>query len=136
MSSTYNTKQKQFILKLLSDNSEKQYTCDDIEDALRNKGTPVGKSTVYRYLTKLQSEGKVRKFNEDGKVSFYRFVENEDECNHHIHLKCVSCGDFIHLSCDFMNEINSHLIKDHKFSLDNSKTVLYGTCEKCGLCKE
>lgn len=132
MSSTYNTKQKQLILELLMSNCEKQFTCEEIEEALKIKGTPVGKSTVYRYLIKLQDEGRVRKFNEGGKSASFRFVENTDECNNHMHLKCISCGDFVHLSCELMDEVSSHLVKDHCFKLDNSKTVLYGVCEKCG----
>lgn len=137
MSSTYNTKQKQLILSLLTDNKEKQFTCEEIEEKLKGNGTPVGKTTVYRYLTSMQNEGKVRKFkSENGKSATYSFIENKEECEKHLHLKCISCGEFTHLDCEVMNEVNTHLIKDHHFRIDNSKTVLYGLCEKCHISEE
>lgn len=135
MASTYNTKQKQLILSLLSENHDKQFTCEEIAEMLKSNGTPVGKSTVYRYLIKMQSEGKVRKFTENSKSAFFRFVENTEECSGHLHLKCLSCGDFVHLSCTLMDDVSSHLIKDHHFRIDNSKTVLYGLCENCSKVK-
>lgn len=133
----YNTKQKQLILDLFLSNKEKQFTCEEIEEQLKQKGTPVGKSTVYRYILKLQNEGKVRKFTDESlKSATYSFVENKEECSQHLHLKCLDCGEFVHLNCHITQEVTSHLIKDHKFCLDNSKTVLYGLCEKCSAIKE
>lgn len=137
MSSTYNTKQKQLILGLLTDNKEKQFTCEEIEEKLKEKGTPVGKTTVYRYLISMQNEGKVRKFkSEHGKSATFSFIENTEECKRHLHLKCLSCGEFTHLDCEVMKEVNTHLIKDHHFIIDNSKTVIYGLCEKCNMSEE
>jgi len=136
MASTYNTKQKQLILDILLKSKEKQLSCEEIEETLRKNGTPVGKSTVYRYLLSLQSEGKVRKFNsETSKSATFSYIENEKECSRHLHLRCLSCGEFTHLSCKLMDEVSQHLINDHKFSIDNSKTVLYGLCEKCSASK-
>ena len=133
----YNTKQKQLILDLFLSNKEKQFTCEEIEEQLKQKGTPVGKSTVYRYILKLQSEGKVRKFTDESlKSATYSFVENKEECSQHLHLKCLDCGEFVHLNCHITQEVTAHLINDHKFCLDNSKTVLYGLCEKCSAIKE
>ncbi len=137
MASTYNTKQKQLILELLLKSKEKQLSCEEIEEKLKSNGTPVGKSTVYRYLVNLQNEGKVRKLSsENGKYATFSFIENEEECSKHLHLRCLSCGEFVHLSCRLMDEVSAHLIADHKFCLDNSKTVLYGLCEKCSEAKE
>ena len=135
MATTYNTKQKQLILRLLSENFDQQFTCDEIAEMLKSNGTPVGKSTVYRYLLKLHAEGKVRKFTENSKSAFFRYIDNKDECNSHLHLKCLSCGEFVHLSCELMDEVSSHLIKDHHFRIDNSRTVLYGLCENCSKAK-
>lgn len=135
MASTYNTKQKQLILALLSEKSNEQYTCEKIADMLKNNGTPVGKSTVYRYLLKLEEEGKVRKFTENSKSAFFRYIDDSDNCNSHLHLKCLSCGEFVHLSCELMDKVASHLVNDHHFRIDNSKTILYGLCENCSKAK-
>ena len=136
MSSTYKTRQKQLILSFLSENIDQQFACEDIAEILKNNGTPVGKSTVYRYLISLQNEGKVRKFtSENGKSATFSYIEDKAECSKHLHLRCLSCGEFVHLSCSLMDEISTHLVNDHKFSIDNSKTVLYGLCEKCNSSK-
>ena len=136
MASTYNTKQKQLILDMLLKCKENQLSCEEIEEKLKNNGTPVGKSTIYRYLISLQNEGKVRKFtSENGKSATFSYIEDKAECSKHLHLRCLSCGEFVHLSCSLMDEISTHLVNDHKFSIDNSKTVLYGLCEKCNSSK-
>ena len=137
MASTYKTKQKHLILSFLSENTDHQFACEDIAEILKRNGTPVGKSTVYRYLLKLEEEGKVRRFAENGNKSvFFRYIGNNCDCNQHLHLKCLSCGDFIHLDCELMNNVSTHLVKDHNFKIDNSKTVLYGLCKNCDNTKE
>lgn len=137
MALTYKTKQKKLILDILMNSKEKQLSCDEIEEQLKNNGTPVGKSTVYRYLISLQNEGKVRKFNSDtGKSASFSFIEDEEECSKHLHLRCLCCGEFTHLDCKLMDEVSLHLTKEHKFRIDNNKTVLYGLCDKCSKSKE
>lgn len=129
---TYNTKQKQIILSYLESNFTNQYTCEALSNILREAGTPVGKTTVYRYLEKLTENGRVRKITGgNSKSALYQYINEEMNCHSHMHLKCLKCGDFIHLGCDFMHGVNEHLSKHHRFTVDNSKTVLYGLCEKC-----
>ena len=127
---TYNTRQKQLIYELLKNNSEAQFTCEDISDLLKKEGTPVGKTTVYRYLDKLCADGTVRKFS-DTKSATFQFVNADLRCDDHMHLKCTSCGKFIHLGCEFMNSVGKHIMEHHSFTIDNSKTVILGVCEKC-----
>lgn len=130
--SSYNTKQKQLITKLLIDNKTHQFTCEEISDLLKNNGTPVGKATLYRYLEKLSVTGEVRKFIEPGsKSAYFQYIDNELNCKEHLHLMCTDCGKLIHLGCDFMNGVGEHILNHHKFRIDNSKTVIYGLCENC-----
>lgn len=132
MNTTYNTKQKQLILAFMKENKNEQFTCDNIADMLKQMGTPVGKTTVYRYLDRLANSGKVRKITGgNSKSALFQFVDEEMNCDSHMHLKCLGCGEFIHLGCDFMHGVNEHISKHHHFTVDNSKTVLYGMCEKC-----
>lgn len=132
MNSTYNTRQKKIIEIFLKENSGEQYTCDEISEKLKNEGTPVGKTTVYRYIEKLTAEGKVRKITGGlSKSAHYQYIDEKMNCNSHMHLKCLKCGKFIHLSCDFLDGITEHVYKQHCFRIDNSKTVIYGLCDKC-----
>ncbi len=130
--STYNTKQKQIIYDFLVENMDKQLTCDEIAHMLKLNGTPIGKATLYRFLDFLVSGGDARKISDEAKKSAaYQLIDSELDCKGHLHLKCVDCGEFHHLGCDFMHSVDEHIFSHHKFKIDKSKTVIYGICEKC-----
>lgn len=132
MNVTYNTKQKKTIEAFLKENVKEQFTCEEISDTLKKRGTPVGKTTVYRYIEKLVHEGKVHKITGGiSKSAQFQYIDEGMECHRHMHLKCLKCGEFIHLGCEFLTEVNEHIYEHHRFRVDNSKTVLYGLCDKC-----
>lgn len=128
----YKTKQREVILKVLTNNAERHLTAEDIVFELRENGDVVGKTTVYRYLDKLVSEGLVRKYSfEEGTSACYQYSGGNVECAEHFHLKCVVCNQLFHVECDYLNELADHVFQHHRFKIDNSKTVLYGVCEEC-----
>ena len=130
--STYNTIQNRSILQRLEDNNDRQFSCDEITEALKNNGTPVGKTTVYRYLDSLEKNGQDRKYTDTvSKISLYQYIDKKLNCQEHMHLKCVCCGGLVHLGCEFMSEVGKHILEHHKFRVDNSKTVILGVCENC-----
>ena len=129
----YKTKQKDLILDCIKSTGNTHITALDIVRKLEINGTSVGISTVYRQLDKLVLSGTVRKYtpvDRDG-ACYEMMEETADDATRHFHLKCTGCGDLIHTDCDFMNEMDEHIKKHHKFTVDSSKTVLYGRCEKC-----
>lgn len=130
--STYNTRQKKLVYDFLFKNSGSQFTCDEITLSLLQEGTPVGKTTVYRQLEKLITEGKIKKLNpHKGKSFVYQFLDENLECNTHMHLRCVKCGKYVHLSCEFMQSVSSHIYEHHSFVVDNEKTEILGICKAC-----
>lgn len=131
-SKSYKTRQREQILNCLTENKTKHMTADDIVSWLKERKAEVGKATVYRALDKLIEEGKARKYiSEEGKSACYQYVDDKGECHMHFHLKCVECGKLIHLECDYLSDLEQHILKHHKFVVDNTKTVLYGVCEDC-----
>lgn len=129
---SYNTKQKEILLKFLHENSSEHITVQEICNFMNNAGTPMGTATVYRQLDKLVEQGFVRKYVLDGRSgACYQYTGNDNKCFEHYHLKCISCGKLIHLDCHFLNEINSHIFQNHGFIVDSSKTVFYGQCVEC-----
>ncbi|MBQ8029405.1 MAG: transcriptional repressor [Clostridia bacterium] len=129
---SYKTKQREIILNYFSNNHEKAYTIDEIVEILKESGTVVGRTTVYRYCDYLVKSGNLRFFPQSrGKSGTYQYVEHADECSEHIHLKCVSCGKFIHLGCDFVSNICEHISEHHNFKVDNSKSTFFGLCSDC-----
>ena len=127
----YKTKQKECILSLLEEQKEKCFTVDEIFSSLNEKGEKVGRTTIYRTLKELKENGKVREYlSSRGECSTYQLSHTE-ECSHHLHLMCNSCGEVFHLDCECSEELETHFITHHGFLLDNQKTVIYGICEKC-----
>lgn len=131
VSGGYKTRQRELILEFLTENKQRHLSADDVADHLRAEGSPVGKSTVYRCLDRLVGLGTVRKYLlEDGSPACYQFCEG-DGCVRHFHLKCTGCGALLHVECEYLVGVASHVLEHHGFQIDNTKTVLYGLCQGC-----
>lgn len=130
-SNGYNTKQKESLVAFLIKNKDRHTNVREISSFLSNEGTPMGTATIYRQLDKLIEQGLVRKYILDGSAgACYQYIDDES-CHQHFHLKCTSCGQLIHTDCRYIASINSHIFNRHKFTVDPSQTVFYGTCESC-----
>ncbi|MDE6781509.1 MAG: transcriptional repressor [Ruminococcus sp.] len=130
--SGYKTRQKEKLLDYLVRNKEKHTNVQEISAFLTAEGTPVGTATIYRQLDRLVECGVVRRYNFDGKTgACYQYIEDDNDCHEHFHLKCTLCGKLIHLSCDRLSDINQHIFERHGFQIDPSQTVFYGTCSEC-----
>lgn len=129
---SYNTKNRSMILEFLKANQEIMVSAKDILHYLQSNGVEVNRSTVYRYLNQLCSDKLAMKYvdNDEGKT-VYQYVQENHDCDGHIHLKCVVCNQIQHLDCHFMDEIRTHLKVDHKFNLICDGSVMYGICDNC-----
>lgn len=132
MKQEYNTKQKEYILEYLRANVRRHVSVGDILEHLRREGREVGTTTVYRYLDRLCRSGEVRKYViDETSGACYQYISDRHGCAEHFHLKCIRCGRLIHVDCTYLEEVGRHIGEHHRFSVDNSKTVFYGTCEAC-----
>lgn len=128
----YKTKQRASILNYLKQNKDHHITAEEILVHFKEIGTPIGKSTVYRYLDSLVSENVIRRYiTQERSSACFQYVENKQKCNNHYHMKCINCGALYHIDCKEIKELQNHILKHHKFNLDVCRTVLYGTCQKC-----
>ena len=128
----YKTKSRKLILQYLIEEKEHTVSISDILDFLKEQEELVNVSTIYRYLDKLVSEGKVMKYqNEEGKKAVFQYIEEENTCHQHLHMQCVECGRVIHLNCGFMEEIKAHMMEHHRFRLQCHNSILYGICSDC-----
>ena len=129
---TYHTAGRESILHHLADRPSCQLTVEELTAALEAEGVAVGKSTVYRHVSKLLESGSVRRFETPGVKSFvYQYADVTDLCDDHYHLKCVKCGRLIHLECAKMDEVKKHILSDHDFIIGFDRAVLYGQCASC-----
>ncbi|MGN1095992.1 MAG: Fur family transcriptional regulator [Eubacteriales bacterium] len=126
----YNTAQRELLTEFLALHRDEELSTDDITEAIC--GDAIGKSTVYRLISKLCEDGEViRTRGKGGKRILYRYIDKSHACDMHFHLKCRECGKIIHLECNHMDELAGHIAKEHGFILDPKSTVIYGMCREC-----
>ena len=124
----YNTEQKKILLDFLSSNSTQAYTIEEITDAI---GKGIGKSTVYRLMTKLVEEKRVKRQLASGsRKAIYRIVLDE-HCHNHLHLQCTECGKVLHLDEKISDELLDTVKKLNAFAISEEDTVLMGRCATC-----
>ena len=127
---SYETKQSRLVNDFLKANNQKHFSAEEVYFSLVSNGEKIGRTTVYRQLDKLCENGKARKFIiGENEACCYQY--NDERCHNHYHLKCSACGKLIHTECNFLDKLSAHIFDDHQFTIDGSKTVLYGTCKAC-----
>lgn len=123
---SYNTKQKNVILDTIKKHHH-DFTIKEIYEELNHS---IGLTTIYRYVDKLVSSGRLSKNIGKDNTTYYLYLE---ECNHenHFYLKCEQCGQMIHVDCDCIEELSNHIKNDHNFKLSKEHIIISGICDKC-----
>lgn len=114
-----NTKQKNIILDVVN-NSYDHLTAYQVYDLARNRISNISLGTVYRNLSNLVNEGKIRKLEVDGVDRFDRNIK-------HSHFICNKCGDVIDIFNDVLYDdeyIDGNLVMDYDIKIK-------GICRKC-----
>lgn len=122
----YTTKHRNVILDLLKDNKDKKFTADEIIHLINKEEVVISKATVYRNLDYLFNKGLIRKINLDNICSCY--IYNKDKS---VNFCCDKCGEVIQVSSRAFETLNTKLLKEFNFLVDQSKTVIHGLCNKC-----
>lgn len=125
---SYHTEQKAALVTFLSENAQRQFTVRELARAVAER-TEIGESTVYRLIAGLVEEGRVRRFAV-GRSFYYQFVGGEN-CDSHLHLKCLACGRLFHLDGSVSQFMRRQILATNRFRLDEGETVLFGTCHDC-----
>lgn len=105
-------------------------SAEEVRAYLVERGETIGLTTVYRRLERMEERGEVRRIAGVGGSFCYQYVADGD-CSDHYHLYCTVCGRTEHLSCGEIDLLCSHIARDHAFSIDPTRTVLYGRCANC-----
>ena len=129
----YQTEQKKILLDFLKENSENSYTIEEIVNELDKIGekTVPAKSTVYRLMTKLVNEKKVRRqAGESGRQFVYR-ITADDHCKNHLHLQCTECGKVVHLDEKLSLSLLKSVSQTNDFAVSEEDSVLMGKCSEC-----
>ena len=130
----YRTRQITELENYLCSMEGKHVTVSDICKYFKNQGSSIGITTVYRQLDRMVEQGLVAKYVVDGTSSAcFEYLGHDEHCHKHLcfHCKCEKCGKVIHLECEEMTHLGEHMLADHGFQWDFTRTVFYGICEEC-----
>jgi Fur family ferric uptake transcriptional regulator len=129
----YNTEQKKLLLDFLEKNHDSSYTIEEITNELKARGATVGKSTVYRLMTRLVEEKRVkRQLSDSSRKAIYR-ITLDSHCHNHLHLQCIKCGKVLHLDEEVSDKLLDTVKQINNFSVSEEDTVLMGKCADCKL---
>ena len=123
------TKQRKALLNYLSMHADERLSAKQLEDALKSEGISI--SAVYRNLSELEREGKVRRVNNSGsREVFYQYTDGA-HCKDCLHLSCEKCGKTYHMNSAVARTLIENLAQSDEFTIDKANTVLYGVCGDC-----
>ena len=114
-----NTKQKNIIFEIVN-NSYEHLTAYQIYESAREVMSNISLGTVYRNLSNLTENGKIRRLEVNG-------IDRFDRNTQHAHFICDKCDDIIDIfdSIIFDNEyIDGNLVMDYDIKIK-------GICKKC-----
>ena len=124
---TYKTKQKEKIIDLIKKQNH-AFTIKDIYDKLDHQ---IGMTTIYRMIDKLVIDNRLNKTIGKNNITYYEYLELCPYENH-FYLKCQNCGLLIHIDCDCVNDLFSHITSNHDFLPESKNIIINGTCKLCG----
>ena len=123
------TKQRKALLAFLEQHADEELTARQIEQALCGDGISI--SAVYRNLSELEKERKVRKVTKSDSREVYYLYTDCDHCNECLHLSCEKCGKTYHMNSEGAQMLVRNLAQSDEFAIDKADTVLYGVCRDC-----
>jgi Fur family ferric uptake transcriptional regulator len=121
------TKAQRAVLDVL-DAAGRFLSAQDIHARLRQDGSTVGLTSVYRALQSLADEGAIDVLRTGhGETTFRRC----DSDAHHHHLVCRVCGATIEVETPGLERWLSGLGRAHSFTVEGHTLEIVGTCARC-----
>lgn len=125
----YVTKQRRSLLGYLACHADESLTAQQIAAQLHDSGVSV--SSVYRNLTELENEGKVRRVSHGGSREVYYQYAAAEGCRACLHLACKQCGKTFHMGMPTADALVESVAREEQFQIDREDTVIYGVCASC-----
>jgi Fur family ferric uptake transcriptional regulator len=121
------TRQRAAVEDLLAHTREFR-TAQQIHTQLREAGTGVGLTTVYRCLAAMAESGDVDVLLSDDGEARYRACSE----GHHHHLVCRSCGRTVEVTAAPVERWSRHTAEQHGFTDVTHTVEIIGLCPDCG----
>ena len=129
----YATEQKKMLIEFLKSHPEDSFTVEELVGRLKEtygKDAP-GASTVYRLVTGLLEDGRLRRFIRGNSRHFVYQIIDGEACHAHLHLRCTLCGRLLHLGEALSDQILKNVLLESCFAVNEEETVLLGRCRAC-----
>jgi len=123
------TPQREIILRLMADNSNRHLSAEDVYGLLREKGIEIGIATVYRTLDLLVELKIIHKVDFGDGRSRYEFTPQERHRHHH--LICINCGVVIEAKEDLLNQLEEMIEQENNFKVLDHSVKFFGYCHQC-----
>ena len=124
------TEQRQQILNLLAEHSNRHLSAEEVHRLLADKGRKVGIATVYRTLALLEELELVHRVTLDDGCVRYQLAGSLEEHEHH-HLICERCGEIVDVQDDLLDALEKELEVRYGFKITNHQVKFYGICKSC-----
>ena len=121
------TRQRAAVADVLA-RSERFRTAQELHDDLRQGGTSVGLTTVYRHLQALAQAGSVDVLRSDDGEARYRACATDE---HHHHLVCRSCGRSVEVAGPAVERWAEAVAAEHGFTDVAHTLEVFGVCRDC-----
>lgn len=125
------TRQREMIMEVLLENTDKHLSADDVYNLLKNKAPDIGLSTVYRTLELFQDCNILHGIDFGDGCKRYELSHDLGEGHHHHHLICLNCGKIIEVKDDLLENLEERIGKEYNFEIYDHQLKFFGYCEKC-----
>ncbi|MGE5578267.1 MAG: Fur family transcriptional regulator [Syntrophothermus sp.] len=122
------TPQRELILEILAENSDRHLSAEEIYDLIRRKNPDVGLATVYRTLELLADLKVIQGINFGDGCARYEFTGDK---HHHHHLICLECGEVEEVDDDLLEKLEQSIEDKHHFKIIDHQVKFYGVCQRC-----
>ena len=130
MSAPRHTKQRDAILRALSEQRNHHFNTDELLTYLREQGAEIGIATIYRNLRLLEEEGVLVRLSA-GTESAIRYQFMDENIPLHAHLICRECGKIIDQPHPSLAKVERELSAACDFTIADRQLTFYGTCKDC-----
>lgn len=122
---TRNTRQKEIVFQTLCE-LRTHPTILELYEIIQKKDSSIGQATVYRNVSKLVEEGKVRKVLTRDGIDHY-----DGDCSNHSHFMCNICHRLFDLYDVNTTDLIREARKETAFDIKNACVLFDGICDQC-----
>lgn len=124
----YKTRQKDAVLHCFETQPRRAMSAQEVFEQLNEQDPPIGRTTVYRAVSRLAEQGLLVSLSEGQGPTKYQHRGSKAR---NISVRCSGCGLIAELTCAAVDEFEQHLFLDHGFRLQEDECLLPGTCGNC-----